>query len=142
MSGTRIGTEQTYTSGTGQTQYRYTVVADSSGVVSVRDILSPYGLLMDSMTRLPKTVVDDITGSIAQLENLLDMTSVVNGTLTFVADASKDVTFGTAMADTSYRVHLSPSGFIPVRVTNKLTTGFTVQAGVTFTGTIGYDVFV
>ena len=142
MSGTRIAFEATYTSGSGRSQYRYTIVSDQSGNLSVRDIVTPYGLIMDSLTRVPQSVVDDVSTSIAQVESLLEMTSAVNGTLTFVADTSKDVTFSTPMADTNYRVHLSPSGFIPVRISSRLTTGFTVQAGVTFTGTIGYDVFV
>lgn len=142
MSGTRIAFEATYTSGSGRSQYRYTIVSDQSGNLSVRDIVTPYGLIMDSLTRVPQSVVDDVSTSIAQVESLLEMTSAVNGTLTFVAVTSKDVTFSTPMADTNYRVHLSPSGFIPVRISSRLTTGFTVQAGVTFTGTIGYDVFV
>lgn len=142
MSGTRIAFEGTYTSGTGTSQYRYTVVVDLNGVVSVRDIYSPFGLIMDSMTRLPQSVVDDITGSMGQVEDLLSLTSSVNGTLTFVAETEKVITFSTPTSNANYRVYLSPSDFIPARVTNKLTTGFTVQLGITFTGTVGYDVFV
>jgi hypothetical protein len=139
---TRIAFEATYTSGTGTSQYRYTVVADLSGVISVRDIMSPFGLIMDSMTRLPQSVIDDINTSITQVENLLNMTSAVNGTETFVAETEKNVPFPTAMANTNYRVYFAPSGFVPVRVTNKTQTGFTIQVGVTFTGTVGYDVFI
>lgn len=142
MSGTRIAFEGTYTSGTVPTQYRYTIVSDLSGVLSVRDIMSPYGLIIDSMTRLPQTVVADITTSLAQMETLLAMTTAVNGTLTFVAEAEKSVTFSTAMADTNYRVYFAPSDFIEVRVSAKSTTGFTAQLNVTFTGTVGYDVIV
>ncbi len=142
MSGTRIGFEGTYTSGTGTSQYRFTVVVDLGGNVSVRDIRSPYGLIMDTMTRLPQSVVDDINAAMAQVEDLLSLTSSVNGTLTFVAETEKSVTFSTPMSSTNYRVYTSPSDFIPVRVTSKLTTGFTIQLGVTFTGTVGYDVFV
>lgn len=142
MAGTRIAFEGTYTSGTGTSQYRFTVVVDQNGVVSVRDIRTPFGLIMDSMSRLPQSVVDDITAAMAQVEDLLALTSAVNGTLTFTAETEKSVTFSTPMSGTTYRVLLSPSDFIPARVTSKLTTGFTVQLGVTFTGTVGYDVFV
>lgn len=142
MAGTRIAFESTYTSGTGQQQYRYTVVVDLSGVMSVRDIRTPYGLIMDTMTRLPQTVVDDIQGSMAQVEALLSLTSAVNGTATFVSATTVSITFSTPMPNTNYRVHLSPSDFIPVRVSTKLTTGFTIETGITFTGTVGYDVFV
>jgi len=142
MSGTRIAFEATYTSGTGQQQYRYTVVADLSGVLSVRDMMSPFGLIMDSMTRLPQSVVDDIQGSMAQVEALLSLTSAVNGTATFVAATTVVITFSTPMPSTNYRVQLAASDFIPVRATSKLTTGFTIETGITFTGTVGYDVFV
>lgn len=142
MAGTRIAFEGTYTSGTGTSQYRFTVVVDLNGIVSVRDIRTPFGLIMDSMSRLPQSVVDDITAAMGQVEDLLALTSAVNGTLTFVAEAEKSVTFSTAMSNTNYRVYLAPSDFITARVTSKLTTGFTVQLGITFTGTVGYDVFV
>jgi len=142
MAGTRIAFEATYTSGTGRQQYRYTIVADLSGVTSVRDIRTPFGLIMDTMTRLPQSVVDDIQGSMAQVEALLLLTSAVNGTATFVSATSVAITFSTPMPNTNYRVHLSPSDFIPVRVTSKLTTGFTIETGITVTGTVGYDVFV
>ena len=142
MSGTRIAFEGTYTSGTGQQQYRYTVIADLSGVLSVRDMISPFGLIMDSMTRLPQSVVDDIQGSMAQVEALLSLTSAVNGTAVFINATTMVITFSSPMTTTNYRVHLSPSDFIPVRATSKLTTGFTIETGITFTGTVGYDVFV
>lgn len=142
MSGVRLGIEATYSSGTAQQQYRYTIVADQNGVISVRDIQSPYGLILDSMTRVPQPVVNDINASIAQMENLIGMTSAINGNLTFVAETSKNVTFATPMADTNYRVDFSLADFIAVRVTSKTTVGFTVEVNVTYTGVIGYDVFV
>lgn len=142
MSGTRIGFEGTYTSGTSTNQYRYTIVADLSGVLSVRDIRTPKGFVVDTMTRLPRSVVDDINDSMSQVEGLLSMTSSVNGTATFSAQTEVSVTFSTAMSSTDYRVHLSPSDFIPVQISSKLTTGFTIRCGVTFTGTVDYDVFV
>lgn len=97
---------------------------------------------MDSMTRVPQVVVDDIQGSMAQIEGLLGMTSAVNGTLTFTSETEKSVTFSTPMSSTGYRVYLTPSDFVSVRVTSKLVTGFTAQVSSTFTGTIGYDVFI
>lgn len=142
MAGVRIGFEATYTSGLGRNQYRYTIVVDQSGVVSFRDITSPNGLVMDSMTRVPQTVVNDINTSMAQVEDLLSMTSTINGTLVFSSEAEKSVTFATPLTGTSYRVLLSSSVLSPLRITNKLTTGFTVQAGATITGNVGYDVFV
>jgi len=142
MAATRIAFEGTYTSGSGQNKYRFTVYVDQAGNVSVRDMTSPYGLIMDSMTRLPQSVVTDIQSAMSQVEDLLALTSAVNGTATFSAATEVSITFTTPMTDANYRVHLSPSDFIPVRVTSKITTGFTIQTGTTFTGTVGYDVFV
>jgi len=142
MAGTRVAFEATYTSGTGTNLYRFTIYVNVADVLSVRDIRTPYGLLIDSMTLLPQSVVNDIQTAMGQVESLLSLTSAVNGNLTFVSEGSKDVTFSSPMANTNYRVHLSPSDFVPVRVTNKMLTGFTIQVGTTFTGTIGYDVFV
>jgi hypothetical protein len=142
MAGTRIAFEATYTSGTGTHQYRFTIVVDLNGVASVRDIHTPFGLVMDSMTRLPQSVVDDIQAAMAQVEALLTLTSSVNGELTFSAETEKSITFSTPMTSTNYRVHLSPSDFIAARVTTQTTTGFTVQVNVTFTGSVRFDVFV
>lgn len=142
MSATRIAFEATYTSGTSTSQYRFTVVVDLNGVVSVRDIRSPFGLIADTMTRLPQTVTEDIAAAMNQVEALLSLTSSVNGTLTFASETEKSVTFSTPMSDTNYRVLFSPSDFISARVSAKSTVGFTVQLNVTFTGEVGYDVFV
>lgn len=142
MAGTRIAFEATYTSGTAQQQYRFTVVVDQNGVTSARDIRSPFGLVMDTMTRLPQTVVDDIQAAMAQVEALLSLTSAINGQLTFAAATSVSVTFSTPMPSTNYRVYLSLPSFVAARVVSKTTTGFTVETSVTFTGVIGYDVFV
>ena len=142
MAATRVQFDATYTSGSGTNLYRFTICVNTAGVVGVRDIRTPYGLLIDSMTSVPQSVVNDINTAIAQVETILTMTSAVNGTLTFVAEGSKDVVFSTPMTDTSYRVQLSPSDFISARISAKSTVGFTVQLNVTFTGTVGYDVFV
>jgi hypothetical protein len=76
------------------------------------------------------------------VENFVAQTSAVNGQLTFAAETSKTVTFVTPFVGTGYRVVFSTTDFIPVRVTSKLTTGFTVSVGVSYTGVVGYDVFV
>jgi hypothetical protein len=69
-------------------------------------------------------------------------TSVANGNLTFSTETQKAVVFATPLEDTDYQVLLSPMIFSPVKVTNKTVTGFTVQAGSTVTGKVGWDVFV
>ena len=131
-----------YRSGVSPQFYYFTVSLDQAGLISVKDIQSPQGRILDSQTSLPQSVTDDITAAIAQVENLVAQTSAVNGQLTFAAETSKTVTFVTPFIGTGYRVVFSTTDFIPVRVTSKSTTGFTVSVGVTYTGTIGYDVFV
>lgn len=131
-----------YRSGVSPQFYYFTVSLDQAGLISVKDIQSPQGRTIDSQTSLPQSVTDDITAAIAQVENLVAQTSAVNGQLTFAAETSKTVTFVTPFIGTGYRVVFSTTDFIPVRVTSKSTTGFTVSVGVTYTGTIGYDVFV
>lgn len=142
MAATRVLAEFTYQSGVSPNLYYFTVVYDQNGRISVRNIQSPYGLLIDSMTELPQSVTDDICTATAQVEDLMAATSAINGTLTFVGEAEKSVTFATALSSTGYRVHLSTDTFVPLRITNKTVTGFTVQAGATFSGTVGYDVFI
>lgn len=122
--------------------YYFTVTLDQAGLISVKDIQSPQGRIVDSQTSLPQSVTSDITSAIQQVENFVAQTSAVNGQLTFTAETTKTVTFVTPMSGTSYRVVFSTTDFIPVRVVSKLTTGFTVSVGVTYSGTIGYDVFV
>ncbi len=131
----------TYRSGVAPNYYYFTIALDQNGLVSVRDIQSPQGRIIDSNTSIPQSVTDDIQSAIQQVENFVAQTSAVNGQLTFAGETTKTVTFVTPFAGTSYRVVFSVQDFVPVRVVSKLTTGFTVSVGVTYTGTIGYDVF-
>lgn len=131
-----------YRSGVSPQFYYFTVSLDQAGLISVKNIQSPQGRIIDSQTSLPQSVTDDITAAIAQVENLVAQTSAVNGQLTFAAETSKTVTFVTPFVGTGYRVVFSTTDFIPVRVTAKSTTGFQVQLGVVYTGVVGYDVFV
>lgn len=142
MAGTRVAFEATYNSGTASSLYRFTVYVNAADAVSVRDIRTPFGVLIDSMTLLPQSVVADIQTAMGQVEAMLALTSAINGNLTFSEEASKDVVFTAPLANTNYRVYTAPSDMVPARITNKLTTGFTIQLGVTFTGTVGYDVFI
>lgn len=142
MAATLIGTEFTYTAGIPTQQYRFTILVDQFNNVSVRNIQSPFGLIMDSMTSVPASVQQDICDAIVQVEGILAATSAVNGTLTFTNEASKAVVFATAMTSTNYRVQVTTDEFVLLRITSKTLTGFTVEASAAFTGTVGYDVFI
>lgn len=142
MALTRYKTESTYRSITALSEeYTFTVVQDISGVVSVRNIITPQGSIADAYIELPQEVTDDIQTAMAELEDLMASSSV-SGTLDFDTEASKDVVFSAALNAATYRVHVSVGEFVPIRVTNKTLTGFTVELGATFTGSVGYDVFV
>ena len=142
MAATRIGSEFTYTSGTGSQQYRFTILSDQTGNISVRNVQSPFGLIMDSMTSTPSSVQQDICDAIETVEAILASTTPINGTLVFAAEASQSVVFSTPLTNTSYRVHLDTDSFVLLRVVSKTITGFTVEAAATFTGSVGYDVFI
>lgn len=142
MAGVRVLSEFTYTSGVSPDVYYFTVVVNQNDRVSVRNIQSPYGLIIDSMTSVPESVVEDINTAIGQVEGLLAATSAINGSLTFAGDTFKTVTFATPLSSATYRVQVDTSEFVALRITGKAVTGFTVEASAAFTGTVGYDVFI
>ena len=142
MALTRASFDFTYRSGAAGTYYYFTISQDSTGGISLKNVQTPNGRILDSQTGLPQSVVSDIDAAIIQVENFVAQTSAVNGTLSFVAQTSQSVTFATPFAGTTYRVQLALADYIPARVISKLTTGFTVELGVSYTGIVGYDVFV
>jgi len=131
----------TYSSGTGTQIYYFTIVYIDENSISVRNIQTPFGLIQDSYSSLPNSVISDIRTAITQVLDVMS-TSAVNGFATFTAATTVDVTFLAAMDDTTYRVILSMADFVPARITSKTVNGFTIETGVTYTGSIGYDVFV
>ena len=98
-------------------------------------VVSPY-------TQIPQSVTDDIASAMTQVEDILAVSSSINGTLTFAAETSKSVTFSEALSGTDYRVHLSSDLFTALRITSKTVSGFTVEAAAVVTGSVGYDVLL
>jgi hypothetical protein len=78
----------------------------------------------------------------AQVEALLSLTSAVNGTLVFAAEEEKSFVFTTPFPNTDYRVQLTTDVFVPLRISAKTVTGFTIEAGASFSGEVGFDVLV
>ncbi len=141
MAASLAQSEFVYRSGTSPNIYTFTIVSDSQGTISVRDIQDPYGFVISPYTQIPQSVTTDISSAMSTVETILSLTSAVNGTLTFTAETEKTVTFAEAFGDTNYRVQVTGDIFAPFRITNKTVTGFTIQAGATVTGSVGYDVF-
>lgn len=142
MSGTLIQASFTYRSGTSPNLYQFTITQNAAGEIVIQDIQDPYGLVISPYTEIPQSVADDISTAISQVENLMALTSAVNGTVTFASETEKDVTFASALPDATYRVVLSPAIFATLRVTSKTTAGFTIEAGATISGDVGYDVIL
>ena len=142
MSGTLVQAEFVYRSGTAADLYTFTIVQNSTGTIAVRDIQNAYGFIISPYSQIPQSVADDIVAAMAQVEAILAATSAVSGTLVFSNETSKTFSFVTPFPNTAYRVQMSPSEFVPLRVIAKTTTSFTIQAGAAFTGTVGFDVFI
>ena len=132
----------TYRSESGGPSYYFTIVQNMNGTLGCRDMLTPFGPIRDSNTQVPQFVLDDKQTAIGQVENILASTSAVNGILTFAAESSQVVTFSSALANTSYRVQIAPEDNVTFWTTLKSTGGFTLNASITFTGLVGFDVFV
>jgi len=139
---TRIQSEFAYQSSSGGQTYYFSVVVDESGNYGVRNIRTPTGANCSSYESLPQSVIDDINTAIGQVENFMTTTSALNGSETFAAETYKDITFATPLASASYRVNYDKADFIEVRTVNKTTTGFRMEVNVTYTGTIGWDLFI
>ena len=142
MAGTRILSEFTYLSGVTPDIYYFTVIVDQNDRTSIRNIQSPYGLIIDSMTSVPESVIEDMQAALVQVEGILAATSAVNGTLVYANETSKSVVFATPFTSTTYRVQTTTDAFVALRITSKTVTGFTVEASAAFTGNVGYDVFI
>ncbi len=142
MSASLLQSEFVYRSGTGNSQYTFTIVSNSQGSLSVRDIQNPYGFIISPYSPVPQTVTDDINAAMQQVGALLATSSAANGTLVFASENSKTFTFPTPLASSTYRVQLTTDTFVPLRIAGQTTTSFTIQASATFTGTVGFDVFI
>ena len=138
----RTLTEMTYRSGVAPHLYTFVISMDQYQNISVREIITPTGSLCASMALLPEFVLIDIETAICQLRNMVQDTSAMSGFVSFSNMTAQTILFDTAFPDTNYRVAFSLGDFIAVRVGSKTTSGFTVETDVTYTGVIGYEVFV
>lgn len=142
MTLTLIESAFTYRSESGGQSYFFTIVQNLNGTLGRRDMITPFGPIRDSNTQVPQFVLDDEQTAIGQVENILATTSALNGILTFTDETSKVVTFTTPFANTSYRVQIAQQDNVSFWTTLKSTGGFTINASITFTGFVGFDVFV
>lgn len=120
----------------------FTVVVNQDGTIGIKDIQSPYGLLCNTGIQIPEDVLQAMEDAKAQVEDILSNTSVLNGTLNFVDETTMSIIFAQPFNNTNYRVYVTLPDFVSYRIINKTITGFDIDLGVSFTGLVGYDVFV
>lgn len=148
MALTRVQSEFTYKSSTGGQTYMFDVVVDGQGLVSVRNLRSPYGLIQDSNTSVPQAVLDDIQAALEIVDVLQTETEVDSGNVVFSGQTTQAVVIpGGVLNNTNYRVvFTTPDGTVLV-AEDKTTTGFNAVAATTYgapadTKTVGYSVLV
>lgn len=142
MTATRIQTEMTYRSTQSGVVWHFTVGLDQSGENFVKDIRSPFGTVSNSTSQVPGWVLDDINTATQELEDLVGTTSAFNTILNFSDQNTLPVVFTTPFTGADYGVSFTLPDFITAKITNQLTTGFTVVLGSNYTGGIRVDVFV
>lgn len=148
MAMTRRQALFTYSSASGGSEYLFDVAVDAQGLVSVRNIRGPRGLVQDSMTGVPASVVADMSDAKGIVTQIMAESIADAGDVAFAGDTSKDVVIPDGVLNTvNYRVAYTTVDGIAVATENKTTTGFTVVVGSAY-GTvdvpkiIGYTVFV
>lgn len=90
----------------------------------------------------PKEVQDSISTAIQKLETIMSNVTTLNGSIEIVNNSEGQVIFDTPLQNTNYRVVFTIDDFVPVRVKTRNTTGFVFELGVSFTGTVRYDILI
>lgn len=142
MSLVRQQSLYTFASSSGGQTYLFDIAVDTDGLVSVRNIRGPHGLISDSMTEVPSTVMDDINAAWGMVTQWNIEGQVANGVTTFTGQTYRDVTIAAGVLNnTNYRVVYTPSDGMTLYTENKTTTGFRAVVGTTYgTGLYPKDV--
>ena len=132
----------TYSSASGGQSYYFDVVVDAQGLLSVRNLRSPLGLIQDTLTSLPDSVVSDISDAKGIVTQQLSETTADSGQIVFAGDTVKDVAIaGGILNNTNYRVvYTTPDGTV-LRTENKTITGFQAVAATAY-GTVPVPITV
>jgi len=121
-------------------KYYFSVISDLYGNISVSEVKR--GTSTHNENTYPQAVHTAIQNAISKLENIMSSLSNFNGSVSLTNNNEGSVIFSTPTANTEYRVLFSIDDFIPVRVKNRTTTGFTFELGSNFTGVVRYDVIL
>jgi len=148
MALSREQSVHTYSSSSGGTEYLFDVVVDSDSLVSVRNMRTPLGLIMDSYTSLPQAVIDDMTDAVSLVTLLQQETEADSGTLVFSGDTSVAATIASGVLNnTNYRVEFTTSDGTVIVAESKTILGFDAVAAAAFGSptspeTVTYSVLV
>lgn len=136
MALARIQSVFTFSSSSGGQTYLFDVVVDAQGLVGVRNIRSPLGLIQDPNTQVPQIVVDDMNDAVEAVEVITGETEVDSGVVVFTGQTSNPVVIpGGVLNNTNYRVVYTPPDATLFRTTDKTITGFTAETATTY-GTV------
>ena len=129
MALTRKQSSFTYSSASGGQEYLFDVVVDEQGLISVKNIRSPLGLIADAVTGVPESVVEDMMTSKDLVTQLVSETQVDSGSLVFAGDTYKDATIAAGVLNnTNYRVvYTTPDGTV-LTTSLETTTSFRATA--------------
>lgn len=136
MALTRTQFVATYSSSSGSQTYYFDVVVDAQGLVSIRNIRGTRGLIQDSMTSIPQSVLEDMESAKAIVIQTTTETLVASGTLAFTGQTYRDATVSAGVLNnTNYRVVYTTSDGVQIITDNPTTTSFRATAGVAY-GTV------
>lgn len=133
MALTRTQSVTTYSSSSGSQTYYFDVVVDAQGLVSIRNIRGPRGLIQDSQTGVPQAVLDDMDRARDIVVQTQTETIVTSGNLTFTGQTFQDVAIAAGILNNlNYRVAFTTSDGVLVIMENQATTGFRATVGVPY----------
>lgn len=148
MALTRQQTVMTYASASGSQTYLFDVVVDAQGLISVRNIRSPLGLIIDSLTSIPDSVLADMNDAKGITSVRMSESTADSGTIVFTGESSKAVAIASGVLNnTNYRVAYTTSDGMIIRTTDQTITGFTADVGAAYGSvavpkTVSYTVLV
>ena len=132
-------TALTYIVPTTRGTFSFTVSSFFSGDIIVSDIKK--GSISWSGA-YPKEVQSSISTAIEKLETIMSNVTTLNGTIELVNSSEGQIIFDTPLQNTNYRVVFTIDDFVPIRVKTRNTTSFVFELGVSFTGTVRYDILI
>lgn len=133
MALTRIQSVFTYQSSSGGQAYTFDIVIDQQGLVGVRNIRTPLGLITDSLSQVPEAVAQDMLDALDLVRLSTDESSVAGGTVSFTGQTSLAVVIAAGLLNNAkYRVYLTSPDGVVLKAANKTISGFDIESASTY----------